>query len=314
MTDQRPAPYPADTRAKGWRFELDYERIDESDTWALAAEIPMAQHALLMMWLVAWRQEPCGSLPNDEGVIRARCKIPLSAWPKLRDILMRNWWAADDGRLYHDTITKRVLAMLEKRAKDAKRASDRRARLADPHEDQPELTDASRVTQGGHASDSSASSTPSTKHRKKRSTPPPPADAGGAFERFWSTWPAHKRKVAKDQCRAKWKTRGCDDIAEKVIAGLQAAITSEDWTKDGGEFIPSPLVWLNQKRWEALTADEVRAANWQDTRSGIEAKGAELGVGTWDRAAWETGAGGIDWATYATRVFKAAGITLRAAA
>ena len=36
------APYPAITRAKGWRFELDYEQVDQSDTWALAAEVPMA--------------------------------------------------------------------------------------------------------------------------------------------------------------------------------------------------------------------------------------------------------------------------------
>lgn len=32
----RTAPYPSDTRPKGWRFELDYERIEASDTWALA--------------------------------------------------------------------------------------------------------------------------------------------------------------------------------------------------------------------------------------------------------------------------------------
>ena len=24
-----PAPYPADTRAKGWRFEIDYEKVEE---------------------------------------------------------------------------------------------------------------------------------------------------------------------------------------------------------------------------------------------------------------------------------------------
>ena len=122
-----PAPYPADTRARGWRFELDYERIDQSDTWGLAAEIPMAQPALLMMWLVAWTREPCGSLPNDENIIRAKCKIPAAIWPKLRGVLMRGWWLAEDGLLYHPTLTKRVQEMLDYRRKTAERVANYKA-------------------------------------------------------------------------------------------------------------------------------------------------------------------------------------------
>jgi hypothetical protein len=120
----RPAPYPADTKAKGWRFELDYEAIEQSDTWSLAAEVPMAQHALVLMWLVAWTQIPCGSFPADEAIIRAKCKVPAKDWARLRDVLMRGWWLADDGRMYHDTISQRVLEMLEYRRKE----SDRRDR------------------------------------------------------------------------------------------------------------------------------------------------------------------------------------------
>lgn len=119
----RPIPYPADTRAKGWRFELDYEKIEQSDTWDLAAEIPMAQHSLLMMWLISWRQEPCGSMPADDEVIRSKCKIPPKFWAAVRPVLLRGWWIAEDGRLYHDTITERVMEMLEYRRKNAERVA-----------------------------------------------------------------------------------------------------------------------------------------------------------------------------------------------
>lgn len=122
-------PYASDIRAKGWRFELDYEKIDQSDTWGVAGEVPMARPALLMLWLVAWKQEPCGSLPADENVIRAKCGIPAKQWPAMRDVLMRGWQLADDGRLYHDTVTKRVLEMLDYRAKAAKRKHDYRERM-----------------------------------------------------------------------------------------------------------------------------------------------------------------------------------------
>ena len=126
-----PAPYPADTRAKGWRFEIDYEQIEQSETWPIAAEVSMAQHALLMMWLVAWsKQKPCGSFPNDENSIRAACRIPPAVWAKCRDVLMRGWWLADDGRLYHDTLVKRVVEMMSKRRSDSDRQAAKRAREA----------------------------------------------------------------------------------------------------------------------------------------------------------------------------------------
>ncbi|MBR8425014.1 HNH endonuclease [Burkholderia cenocepacia] len=102
-------PYPSDTRAKGWRFELDLERIERSDTWALTpADL---RPWLLMLWSTAWQQEPCGSLPANDELIAARIGMKTSVFVKNRDKLMRGWWLADDGRLYHNTIVELVLAM-----------------------------------------------------------------------------------------------------------------------------------------------------------------------------------------------------------
>lgn len=112
----QPAPYPAETKAKGWRFELDYERIDQSGTWALAARpgMEVCRPLLLMQWYVAWHQEPCGTLPSDEEVIAALMGITDRTWKKHRAVLMRGWWLASDGLLYHPTITKRVLEMIKR--------------------------------------------------------------------------------------------------------------------------------------------------------------------------------------------------------
>lgn len=120
----RPAPYPADTKAKGWRFELDYERIEQSGSWALAAKAGQeGRPLLLMLWLVAWRQEPCGTLPADEEVISALIGINDKTWAKYRKVLMRGWWKAEDGLLYHPTITARVLEMIDYRKKTAERVA-----------------------------------------------------------------------------------------------------------------------------------------------------------------------------------------------
>ena len=119
------APYPTDTRAKGWRFELDYERIRQSDTWALAA--PELRPWLLMLWMTAWEQTPCGSLPNNEELVAAKIGMPLESFTSVKRVLLRGWKAADDGRLYHPTLTERVIEMIERRQKCAGRVSRHRA-------------------------------------------------------------------------------------------------------------------------------------------------------------------------------------------
>lgn len=97
---------------------------------------------------------------------------------------------------------------------------------------------------------------------KEGNTPLPPKGGGvspATFEDFWSEWPKSPRKAGEEQCRDKWRTRECDQVAERVMAGLRAAKACDEWTKDDGQFIPAPLVWLNQRRWEAFTEAGARA-------------------------------------------------------
>lgn len=162
----KPAPYPADTKAKGWRFELDLEQVRQSDTWALANAA--TRPWLLMLWATAWEQVPCGSLPADDALIAARMGMDLKAFTKARAVLLRGWWVADDGRLYQDTIVTRVLAMLDKRTKDAQRTANSRAKRSGA---KVTHTDVTRDTQVTHAQATGEFDTkhqaPSTKHQIK---------------------------------------------------------------------------------------------------------------------------------------------------
>lgn len=112
-------PFPPDTRARGWRFELDHERIEQSDTWAIASA--EARPWLLMLWMTAWRQVPCGSLPNSDELIAARIGMPAMQFAVLRSVLLRGWRRHSDGRLYHPVLIEQVNAMLDRRRKDADR-------------------------------------------------------------------------------------------------------------------------------------------------------------------------------------------------
>lgn len=133
MTEQqspRPAPYPAATLSKGWRFELNMEQVKKSETW-LRARTGMVRALLLLLWAEAWEQTPCGSLPNDDELLGLLLGLEPEEFAKHKPVLLRGWWLADDGRLYHDTITERVQDMLKARAANAKRVAGHKAKKRD---------------------------------------------------------------------------------------------------------------------------------------------------------------------------------------
>lgn len=84
------------------------------------------------------------------------------------------------------------------------------------------------------------------------------------FARFWAAWPAntttYSRKGGRGECLRRWVQRGLDAEAEHIIAHVEWLKTTEDWTKQGGAFVPAPLVYLNQSRWDGAEIPESDAS------------------------------------------------------
>jgi len=76
-----------------------------------------------------------------------------------------------------------------------------------------------------------------------------PADLPG-FAEFWKTWPSNDRKQAKGKCLDAWKKAHAERDAALILAHVESLKLSQSWRKNGGEFVPAPLVYLNNKRWE----------------------------------------------------------------
>ncbi|MDN7489490.1 hypothetical protein QZM35_17420 [Burkholderia sp. AU45274] len=68
------------------------------------------------------------------------------------------------------------------------------------------------------------------------------------FEKFWAIYPRKDSKVQAE--RAFSKIAPNEQLLAKILAGVQRAATSEQWSKDEGRFIPYASTWLNGKRWE----------------------------------------------------------------
>lgn len=75
------------------------------------------------------------------------------------------------------------------------------------------------------------------------------------FAAFWQAWPSGDRKQAKGKCLEAWKKAGAEPQAALVLAHVERMKVSELWTKDHGQFVPGPLVYLNQRRWEGANDD-----------------------------------------------------------
>ena len=84
-----------------------------------------------------------------------------------------------------------------------------------------------------------------------------PADLPG-FAEFWKTWPSNDRKQAKGKCLDAWKKAHAERDAALILAHVESLKQTQSWRKNSGEFIPAPLVYLNNRRWEG--ADLAEAA------------------------------------------------------
>lgn len=77
-----------------------------------------------------------------------------------------------------------------------------------------------------------------------------------SFEKFWATWPRSVRKGGKSVCLARWKKGMYDGCADQIIKHVSWMCTTDAWRKSEGAFIPAPLVYLNQQRWDGAEIPE----------------------------------------------------------
>ncbi len=57
---------------------------------------------------------------------------------------------------------------------------------------------------------------------------------------------------------AKWAKTYCETQADQIIKHVEWLKTTEQWLKNDGAFIPAPLVYLNQQRWDGAEIPEVK--------------------------------------------------------
>lgn len=163
----------------------------------------------------------------------------------------------DDGLMIHDW-GEYAGKLLERRAKDRarKRAAAEAAgvpqnvrRSSDGNDEESEETpSASFVT-----NQPTVPNQPNTTNSTNRTEPTTPTSDAPTLQerRFAEFWKAYPKKVGKAGCLKAWKKlKPTAELFDQIMATLETQKKSEQWTREGGRFIPNPLTWLNQGRWD----------------------------------------------------------------
>lgn len=96
---------------------------------------------------------------------------------------------------------------------------------------------------------------PNTNAQKAQPRAHPLTDA-----RFAVFWEAYPRKTDKQKALAAFRKLDPDqELLGAMLESLEKWKASEQWTEDGGRFIPHPTTWLNNKRWEDEVPETARS-------------------------------------------------------
>lgn len=100
------------------------------------------------------------------------------------------------------------------------------------------------------------------------------------FDRFWQEYP--KKKSKGDAYKAWCQTKDKRPPIAQIIKTLIVLKASEDWRKEGGQFIPYPATWLRDWGWDDVPEVDlsgvVNGKMWWETVTGVDNKARELGV------------------------------------
>lgn len=79
------------------------------------------------------------------------------------------------------------------------------------------------------------------------------------FAEFWKAYPNKKAKQAAVKA---WKRLKPDRaLFDVIMKALEAVKCSDQWNRDGGQYIPYPASWINGQRWEDQDAEVAAGSN-----------------------------------------------------
>jgi uncharacterized protein YdaU (DUF1376 family) len=211
-----------------------------ADYLSATSRLTTEQHgAYLLLLMDYWKN---GAPPDNDSVLAQITRLSPDAWANARTML-QPFFEVMNGAW----VQARVEAEMQKANNNKKINKERGLKGAEARwANKNALSNASSIVQeySEVCSANSTSPSPSPSHINK--TPLPPK--GELFDLFWKAYP---KKVGKDAAYKAFSKRKPDEqLVKTMIASVRRQADTEQWKKDGGQFIPHASTWLNEGRWQ----------------------------------------------------------------
>ena len=187
-------------------------------------------------------------LPAD---LRAVCRLVLATTEAQREavrVVLEEFFELTAEGHINARADREIDAMREKQDKQREKAMKRWQKPREEIGTAPAMPRHEQQDAAASKTDADAVPPTPTPTPTPNKPPTPKGAVDNGFANFWNPYP---RKTAKVQAQKAWaKLNPSPALQAQILAALAAQCKSEQWTKDGGAFIPHASTWLNQRRWE----------------------------------------------------------------
>ena len=219
--------YASDTRHLTWLEDIAYRRL--IDLYYIREEaLPLDMRQIYRL-IVASTEEQREAVDTvigeffaltERGFVHSRCEAEIAA--------------ANDKKNKASQSAQKRWSNAKSENTALPNESERNANAMRTHEE--DNSNVSKTSCEGNAPNPNPNPNPNIKPKQREPV---------GFADFWSAYP---KKVGKGAAEKLWsKLRPSLD---SVLAAITAQSASDQWQRDGGQYIPNPATWLNQRRWE----------------------------------------------------------------
>ena len=189
-------------------------------------------------------------LPKDHRAIYRLVCASSSEEREAVDTVLSEFFKLTENGFSHARCDAEIAVMQDKKNKASQSAQTRWRNAKSNNDALPAQnernTDAMRTHEDDDANASKSAcegNAPNT--NTNTNTNKKPIREPDGFAEFWSAYP---KKVGKGAAESAW--RKLRPPIGVCISAIESAKRSSQWLKDGGQFVPNPATWLNQRRWE----------------------------------------------------------------
>lgn len=227
--------------------ELPYYKFYPDDfvgSGKVGAMCTLAVGAYKLLLCKAWRENPVGTIPNDDRVLRLWSRLTEAEWGSVRAEVLAAFTLGSDGRYYQ--------ARMRREYDEIKKKSALRAKAGEKGAEARWQKNGKRMANASHAQSGSDSLLPD---------PPKPIlkqNTDRQCDELYRLYPRHVKSIDAKRAISKALQIKSFEFLKDAVSAYALAVSK--WPPYERQFIPYPASWFNSASYDDDRAEWVRAS------------------------------------------------------